>query len=717
MTVKVEVTSNDVASPEVKGKKAFMDLAFKRFDSSKEAFTEDRNMRVSDLKFRSGDQWPDNIVQDRANDERPALTINQLPHFIRLVTNEMRQNRPAITIDPTNDEATQETAKILQGMCRHIEFDSNADFAYDTAGDAQVTHGLGWFRVITQYEDPMSFDQILKIKRIRNSFSVYNDPTTQEPDGSDSKWCFIAEDMTQDEYKAAYPDSLLAKNAQWQGLGNPMPGWITAEGCRVVEYFYIENRKAKIWLLDDRTVVEDSELEYGEDKKPVPPTGRALMGSRDTMIPTVKWCKMNGIEVLEETDWLGKWIPVVPVIGDELDIDGKVTYEGVVRHAKDPQRMYNYWASAETETIALAPKAPFIGMEGQFEGHEDKWRQANKRNMPYLEYKNVSINGKDAPPPQRNVAEPPVRAITQAREMAGNDIKATTGTFDPALGLGGNETSGRAIIARQSAHGTTNFHYGDNMARSIRHLGRICIDLIPKIYDAKRVTRIVNPDGTSELVTINGEFMDKGGVSRIYDVRKGKYDVVSQSGPSYATKRQETVATMMQLAMAWPQIVQIAGDLMVKSMDWEGANEIAERLKKMLPPQLQDTSDVPPAVQQQIQQLRGMVQQLTSALHATTQKLETKVMDIQSKERIALNKNLTDLIMVAEQNMHDSSKTAFTTMADHLNQQLDRLGEQDPMQAAQQGAAELSAPPAATNTQPPQDGTQPLQPSPQVGQT
>ena len=304
--------------------------------------------------------------------------------------------------------------------------------------------------------------------------------------------------------------------------------------------------------------------------------------------------------------------------------------------------------------------------------------------------------------------------------MAGQDLKATTGTFDPALGQPGNETSGRAILARQNQHGTTNFHYGDNMARSIRHLGRILVDLIPKIYDAERVVRIVNPDGTSDTVTINADFKDKDGLTRMYDVRIGKYDVVVHPGPSYQTKRQETVSTMMQLSMAYPQLVQIAGDLMVKAMDWEGANEIAERLKKMLPAQLQDDSDIPPIAKQQIAQMQQLIKQLTDALNKTTTKLETKVLDIESKERIALNKQLTDLIITAEQLHAESNKVAFTTMADHLNQQLDRLGQgQDPVQVAEnsaaelnpQGVAALNPPAAAPNAQPQGDGTQALQPS------
>lgn len=714
MSKVVVVTAGEDPSPEDKLMADKVKRALDRFDTIKEFSSEDRKSRLSDLKFRGGDQWPDDIIQERVNDSRPALVINRLPQFIRLVTNEMRQNRPAMTVSPVDGDGTVDVAKVLQGMFRHIEYDSNAEYAYDTAADAQCTSGLGFFRVVTQFEDPKSFDQIIKIKRIRNAFSVYTDPAAQEPDYSDAKYMFITEDMKKDEYKAAYPESKLARATSWEGDGDPVPGWITKEGCRVAEYFCIETAKTKIWLMDDRSVYEDKELEKDKDGKPKAPQGRTIMGSRDTELPTVKWMKMNCNEVLEETEWLGKWIPIIPVMGDELEIDGKISYEGIVRYARDPQRMYNYWASAETETIALAPRSPWLGVEGQFEGHEDKWRVANRKNLAYLEYRNVSINGVAAPPPQRNVQEPPIRAITQARELASEDMKATTGTYDPALGKAGNETSGRAILERKVQHTTSNYHYSDNMGRSIRHVARIVLDLIPKVYDSERVVRIVNPDDTTDLVTINSEHTGKDGVKRIYDIRKGKYDVVVSAGPSYATKRQEAVNTMLDLVTADPQILGAIGDLLVGNMDWEGAPEIAARLKKLLPPALQDNSNISPAAQQQINSMQKMIKQLTTALNATTLKLETKVMDVQSKERIALNKNLTDLIMTNEQMFHDKSTTGFQTMVQHIDNQLDRVGEgQNPDAAARAGTAQLDPQLAGASNPPGQDGTQPLPQQPQ----
>jgi hypothetical protein len=302
------------------------------------------------------------------------------------------------------------------------------------------------------------------------------------------------------------------------------------------------------------------------------------------------------------------------VLGNEYDIDGQVQLSGIVRSAMDSQRMYNYWVSAETETIALAPRAPFIGVEGQFEGHEATWRSANVRNWAYMEYKGIALGGQPAPPPQRQVYEPAIQAITQARLMAADDLKATTGIYDAALGARSNETSGRAILSRQRESDTSTFHYPYNLSLAIRHAGRVMLDLIPTIYAEERVMRIVGDDGDEEQVTINAPHKDGRGVEHLYDVTVGTYDVVVSTGPSFASKRQEAVESMVQVSQAYPQLLQTAGDLFVKNMDWPGAQDIAARLRKTIPPALLDEQGTTP--EEQVQQLQAAAQQMSQQLQA-----------------------------------------------------------------------------------------------------
>lgn len=616
--------------------------AHERFAVAEEAEKEERDDALDDLEFAAGKQWPDEIMQSRQQDGRPCLTINRLPQHIKQVTNDQRQNRPSIKAHPVDDQADPETAKVIQGLIRHIEYNSSADAAYDTAFESAVRSGRGYWRVITQYLSPTSFDQEILIKRIRNRFSVFFDPYSKEPDGSDANFAFITEDISREEYARLYPDSQLAKSGDWESMGNAPDGWMDGKSARIAEYFYKDTQEVTLCQLSDGRVVLKSDLAsippaVTPDGQVIPPQ---VVRERRTSVPTIRWCKLNACEVLEKTDWPGSYIPIVPVYGDELDINGKRILKGIVRDAKDPQRMLNFWKSAETETIALAPKAPWLIEEGQIEGYERDWETANRRNHAYLKYKNVSVNGSPIPPPQRQSFEPAVQAITQAAMLAADDLKATTGIYDAALGARSNESSGIAIHRRNVQAQTSNFHFVDNLTRSLKHTGRILLDLIPKIYDTARTARIIGEDGEQKVIKINEQF-DQDGKPALYDLSVGKYDITVDVGPSYASKRQEAAASMLDLSKAVPQLVQIAGDLMVKNMDWPGAKEIADRLKKTLPPGLADdpatqNQKLPPEAQAQMQQQGQLIEQLTAKLNEAQDQLQHKRLELESKERMKM---------------------------------------------------------------------------------
>ena len=334
------------------------------------------------------------------------------------------------------------------------------------------------------------------------------------------------------------------------------------------------------------------------------------------------------------------------MLGDEIDIDGERDLIGMIRHAKDSQRMYNYWTSAATEAVALAPKAPFIAAHGQLEGFEHIWERANSQNFAYLPYNPVSANGTLVGAPQRNQAEPPISAMMAIKQQAAEDIKATTGIYDASLGARSNETSGKAIIARQHEGDTGNFHFIDNLSRSLRHLGLILVDLIPKIYDTQRVVRILEPNGDARSVTINAPFEEKG-VMKLYDLSAAKFDISVQTGPSYATRRIQAAESMAQILQGNPQLWQVAGDILARNLDWPGADELAERMKKMLPPQLQEKEEggqkMPPEVQQKIEQMGQMIEQLTQALNQAHDEKDKEADKLRSQEFIALERNRTDI--------------------------------------------------------------------------
>jgi len=614
------------------------------------AYSESREDEIDDLRFAAGSpdnhwQWPADVlatrgsVQGQTINARPCLTINKLPQHVKQVTNDQRQNRPSGKVIPADDKADVEVAEIFDGLVRHIEYISDADVAYDTACENQVTYGEGYIRLLTEYCDDDSFDQDIKIGRIRNSFSVYMDPTIQDPCGADAEWCFITEDLLKEEFERQYPDARPLSSIEQQGVGDQsLSQWINEDTVRIAEYFYADYEPTTLHMFPGNIVLYDDAPEMAQIKA----MGYRPIKSRKVNRRKIKWCRINGFEVLEERDWAGKWIPVVRVVGNEFEVDGRVFVSGIVRNAKDAQRMYNYWVSQEAEMLALAPKAPFIGYGGQFEGYELQWKTANVNNWPYLEVNPDVTDGQGSvlPLPQR--AQPPLAqtGLIQAKMGASDDIKSTTGQYDSSLGATSNERSGRAILAREKQGDTGTYHYVDNLARAVRHITRQIVDLVPKIYDTQRIARIVGLDGDAKAVKIDPTQPepvrkvedDMGNViEKIYNPGVGKYDVCVTTGPSYMTKRQEAMDAMSQILQGNPQLWAIAGDLFVKNMDWPGAQEMAARFAKTIDPKLLSDDDKTPALMQAEQQMAAMAQemeQMHQMLQSVAQSMEAQELNI-----------------------------------------------------------------------------------------
>ena len=621
----------------------------KQLQSAMDAFSSSRTSELDDLKFFAASpdnqwQWPSDVLATRGTIEgaqvasRPCLTINKLPQHVRQITNDMRQNRPAGKVIPVDDKADVKVAEIFDGMVRHIEYISDADVADDTACENQVVYGEGYFRLLTEYCDDESFEQDIKIGRIRNSFSVYMDPTIQDPCGSDAEWCFICEDILKTEYERLYQGATPISTLQAQGTGDPsLRAWLDEDTLRIAEYFYAIYEKATLNLYaDGSTMFADDAKKQGRVEKPIK--------AREVQRRRIKWMKTNGYEALEERDWPGKWIPVIRVVGNEYQVDGDMYVSGIVRNAKDAQRMYNYWASQEAEMLALAPKAPFIGYGGQFEGYETQWKTANTQNWPYLEVNADVMDqaGNPLPLPQR--ALPPMRqaGLIEAKMGASDDIKSTTGQYDASLGAEANEKSGKAILARERQTDTGTFHYVDNYARAVRYRTRQIVDLIPHVYDTQRIARIIGLDGETDYVKIDPEqpepvreLRDERGavVDRIYNPNVGKYDVCVTTGPSYMTKRQETAEMMVELSQGVtdPTVALIMRYFTVKNLDFPEAQEFANVLKKMAPPGLldddDDTSPEMAAAKAQIEQMGQQLQEMQQVMEQMVESVEVKELE------------------------------------------------------------------------------------------
>lgn len=535
---------------------------------------------LQDLEFLAGNQWPDEVRRDREATSRPMLTINKLPQFLRQVTNDIRQADLAIKTSPVDDESDPELAKIYDGILQQIQYQSSAKHVFSTAAEQQAGCGIGWFRVKTEWADDSAFDQEIRLEAIRNPLGVFVDPASVLPDRSDAQWIAITELIPCEEFERRYPDA-DESNVDVPSTGISSAFWSASRDIRIAEYWRkVPVERTLALLATGETVFIDGMKR--ENLAYMPPIEK----TRKVKTHKVECYVISGTQVLSGPhEWAGKYIPVIPVIGAEITLEKRIYRYGVIRFAREAQQLYNYYRTASAEAMALAPKSPWLAtpaMLGKFKG---MWDNANRGNVPYLLYEpDPTAPGAM---PQR---QPPVQinaAFLQEAQIAADDMKATTGIYDASLGARSNETAGIAIRARQQEGDVANYHFIDNVKRSLEHCGRVLIDLIPKVYDNQRVIRIMGEGNGEQFVPINHVLYGADGQPVIMnDLSAGRFDIRVTIGPNFATKRMEAAASMLDLLKAFPQAAPLISDLIVKNMDWPGADEIAKRLKNTVPPQI-----------------------------------------------------------------------------------------------------------------------------------
>src|SRR3990167_4705019 len=612
-----------------------------------------REMALDDLKFYVGSlgrdpyesgQWPANISARLRARRKPCLTLNRIKPAVKQVTNSMRLNRPSPWVYPVDDKADKRTARVLQGMFRHIESNSMADIAYDTACNGQTTGGVGYFRWVTEFTTPKSFTQEIKIQELDDPFAVYMGP--HKPDCSDLNDAFIVTDYDGGSYAAKFTDkSEFAGLNDFTAIGNMAKGWGRKNNVRVVEYYYRTFEDVPIVQLQDGQVMDVADI--NDELMELLRSTEQIVDERTSEVPTVHWCVSNGVEKLDEEIIPGEDIPIFEVVGDRQIVDGVEYQSGIVRDAKDAQRQYNYFRSKMSEVISLAPTSPWIMAEGQDEGHEREWDLANIENYAVLRYKPKSLSGHLAPPPQRNMAEPPIQAMVLASPQYEEDIKATTQVYDSKLGSRSNEVSGKAQQMRAQQSDTGNYNLHDNFGRTIRRLGRSLVKVIPIIYDARTVARIIGEDDKEEKVNIINDpskpayeavETEDGGIKEIYNLGTGIYDVAIGIGPNFLTKRQEAFEMLTKLVNSFPGLMEVGGDVILGNSDIPGAEELRTRLNRFIelknPDLLNDGEDqppIPPKFKAAMDQAMKMVEALTGQVEEYKKIIETKQIESGAK--------------------------------------------------------------------------------------
>lgn len=637
-------TPRDVNTPAITDDEILKECA-QRFRLCAEAETENRASGQLALEFRDGNQWPDDLYNQRKIDKRPSLTINHTNTFVRRVVNNMRQQRPRIKVHPVGEGADVEKANVIAGLIRHVENFSQAAIAYDTGGESAVTIGWGYWRVLTDYVAPDSFDQELKIVPIRNPFTVYMDPASVMPAGEDAEWVIISHKMKREAYKRDYPN---AANVEYQytGTGDELAEWETKDEIRLAEYYRVRQTRETLYrMTNGMALFADQIKALGADLSAAQVTyatdERGERMSRPSVRRTVEWYKLNGKAIVDrrskDKDPLpDQWLPVIRCEGNVLDLNGRVRRKGMVADLMDPARMYNYWRTMETELLALAPKAPFIVAAGQLDGHPE-WKDANQKPYSALVYEPAFVEQPDGskqvlPPPQRMQPIPVPAGAVQAAQGAQQDLMAVAGMpHEPSADVPGAAISGVALQRRQALSDIGHFQYYDNQTRAIAHTGRILLQLIPFYYDTARMQRIIGEDGVPSMAPINTPQQNpvNPAVMEVKnDLTVGRYDVVMDTGPGYETKRMEGADSMLELLktpLAEP-IVKVGSDVIVRGMDFNGASDLADRLMPTNPQSMsklvqslpKEAQGVVTAMQQQMAQQGQVIQHLQLELKYKT---------------------------------------------------------------------------------------------------
>ncbi len=608
------------------------------FARCEDAERENRETFEDDVRFGLLDeQWPEKFRALRENAGRPVLTINKLKAYIKQVVNDARQNKPSMQVRAADSKADPETAQVFGGLIRNIEYASRADTAYDTAVENAVSGGWGYLRITTEAAIDDVEKKDIRIKRVANPLSIYGDPDSLEADSSDWNVAFVTEYISEEQFKRLYGDKA---KVDWDSSWTQCEGaWRSDDDKRILiaEWWTREEYEKPVQLMTDGSVLDEEELALPNNQQSiamgiVAPQGPPVM----TKCYRVTQRTMTGAEILDEVEWPGQYIPIVPVYGDEVNLRGKRYFRSLIHSAKGAQQMFNFARSNAAELSGLEPKVPFIGKKGSFATDAARWQTANRESHAYLEYDG------DTPPQRQPLSTGAVTTAMQESLAASDDIKSTLGMFDASLGQRSNETSGRAIMARQREGDVATFHFIDNVARAIRHAGHILIDIIPKVYSGDRMVRILGEEDEEAQAQLgpqpipNPDAQEGGPQLAVYSLTAGKYDLTVKSGPSFTTRREEAVAAMTELVRAHPALAPIIGPDIAKQMDWPGADKLAQKLEAMT------SGQVPPQAQQQMQQLQKQLQDMGAQMQKLAEENQQlkqdqsdKFAEIESKEAIA----------------------------------------------------------------------------------
>lgn len=637
------------------GNEAILAEARERFAHLADVDKDNRDNQKADTLFvySPGEQWPGDIKRQRTDRKEVCLEFNQLKQFVAQVVNDMRQNRPGIRVHAASGDASVESATLIQGMVRAIEYESKAEAVYDNGGQGGVVGGRGWWRVVSEYEGKTGLQQKLCIKAIADPMTVWADLDYQEPDGRDRNYVFVTESIPKKEFKRRYPK---AEPINFEDVDEH---WAVDDDKIYIADYYRRVCKTRTYLR-----MSDG-AEGWKDEMPTPPAGVTESMSREVDTYSVEWFTIaGGQQVLETHEWPGSYIPVICCPGEDIMLAGKRVYQGLTRHARDAQSMLNFGMTQQAIHLALTPRAPWVAPARAIAGYENLYKDANNLNLSVLPYNDVDDQGVIAPPQRQLPSSPDIGWANWSGSMLGM-IKSTIGMYENSLGQKSAEVSGIAQREKANQSNNATFNYLDNQARAIGLTGVILVECIPHYYDSHRIVQTVGIDDTRKAVAINQPGVDtiNGALQAIKhnDVTTGDYAVTVEAGPSYRTKRQETSEALLAFTKAFPPAAAVAGDLIVKALDVPDADVLAERMQMTLPPAVQQAikaksegKKIDPASMAEIAHLQQQLQQAMQTMEAMDKENKELKTGVAAKMQTAQIDQQTAL-----QKSHDEAQAAI----------------------------------------------------------
>jgi len=602
--------------------KKLLETIHRRYVVMTEADDRNRRSAMEDIKFVNvpGYQWDENMKTERG--DRPCYEFNKLRITCKAVINEMRANRSQGKVRGTED-SDKDTADIYEGLIRNIWSVSDGDTVTDYAAEYQVSGGMGAWRLSTDWSKANPFVQDITIESIENPFCLFSDPSAKDQLKRDADDWIYTEKISNKSFEAKYGD---IERVEWESSEfDDDEDWNDENDTRVAEYWWKEPVEKEIWQLEDGKIVDSESDEAAL-------IDQATIKKRRTIkTDKIKMCIASGDAILEgPTDWAGSMFPFVVVFGEYIVIDGRIEWFGLPRFAKDAQRSYNISRTAIAETVAGTPLATIWATETQAAGHTDKWAEAHQKNFPFRLYNSdPTANG---PPIRTGGADVPV-ALIQESQMASEDIKAVTGRHSVDEGAANQATSGRQEIARQQQGQLTTFNYQDNMDKGKGRTWELLVDLIPNVLDTERTLRVLGADDAEDYVRINTFELDPetGEQVKVHDLSEGSYDVTITTGPGFATKRQEAAEMYAAMNDKNGVLFGIAGDLMMKATDLPYSEEVAERIKATLPPQIQQVINKDKGVDPEVQAMMQAADQAMQQVQSMGQEVQQAAMDAEKE--------------------------------------------------------------------------------------